>query len=56
MAGETTTDLVRDGHARIAEVRAHSVKGAADMMQAIGTGCDGLTINWPDWLVHRGDR
>ncbi len=45
MAGETTTDLVRDGRARIAEVRAHSVKGAADMMQAIGTGWDGLTIN-----------
>ncbi len=56
MAGETTTDLVRDGHARIAEVRAHSVKGVSDMLRVIETGCDGLTINWPDWLVHRGDR
>ena len=56
MAGETTTDLVRDGHAQIAEVRAHSVKGVSDMMRVIETGCDGMTINWPDWLVHTSDR
>ena len=56
MAGETTMDLVRDGHARVAEVRAHSVTGVAHMMQAIKAGCDGLTINWPDWLVHRRER
>ncbi len=56
MAGETTKDLVRDGHARVAEVRAHSVTGVAHMMQAIKAGCDGLTINWPDWLVRRRER
>ncbi len=52
MAIETTLDLVRECHDHIAEVRAHSVKGVANMIQAIDSGCDGMTINWPDWLVH----
>jgi glycerophosphoryl diester phosphodiesterase len=34
------------------EVRAHSVRGRTDMLQVIQAGCDGLTINWPDWLRH----
>lgn len=55
-ASELTTERVREAHDRIAEVRAHSVKGVSDMLRVIETGCDGLTINWPDWLVHRGDR
>jgi len=23
----------------------------ADMLRVIETGCDGMTINWPDWLA-----
>ncbi len=44
------------GHARLAELRGHSVKGVADTMRAIETGCDGLTLDWPDWLVPGGAR
>ena len=51
-ATETDREVVASAHARLAEVRAHSVKGATEMMRAIDAGCDGLTINWPDWLVH----
>ena len=53
-ASELTPERVREAHDRINEIRAHSVKGVADMMRVIETGCDGMTINWPDWLVHSG--
>jgi len=52
MATETNEDMVQAAQARLAEVRAHSVKGVATMIQAIEAGCTGMTINWPDWLVH----
>lgn len=55
MAGETTMDLVREAHDGITEVRAHSVKGLPDILRVIETGCDGMTINWPDWLVRGRD-
>ncbi len=51
-ASETATERVQEAHDRIAEVRAHSVKGVADILRVIETGCDGMTIDWPDWLVH----
>ena len=51
-ATETNREMVASAHARLAEVRAHSVKGTTEMMRAIEAGCDGLTIDWPDWLVH----
>jgi glycerophosphoryl diester phosphodiesterase len=54
-ASELTPERVRAAHDRIAEVRAHSVKGVPDMLRVIETGCDGMTINWPDWLVHEGE-
>lgn len=37
---------------RLPEVRAHHVGSIADTLRAIESGCDGLTINWPDWLIH----
>lgn len=51
IARETTLDLVTRAH-QLLPVRAHTVKGLDDMRQALETGCDGLTINWPDWLIH----
>lgn len=51
-AMETNRKMVASAHARLAEVRAHSVKGTTEMMRAIDSRCDGVTINWPDWLVH----
>jgi glycerophosphoryl diester phosphodiesterase len=52
-AGAVTVKGVREAHDYIAEVRAHSVKGVPDLIRVIKTGCDGMTINWPDWLIHR---
>lgn len=51
-ADETSGDMVAAGHDRLPEVRAHHVTGVGEMMQAIETGCDGMTIDWPDWLIH----
>ncbi len=51
-AAETNGEIVAAAHVRLPEVRAHTVKGVAEMMQAVAAGCDGLTINWPDWLVY----
>ncbi|NIS82743.1 MAG: hypothetical protein GTO14_21665 [Anaerolineales bacterium] len=51
-ANETNKEKVSAARSSIPEVRAHSVKGITDMLQAIEAGCDGMTVNWPDWLVH----
>jgi glycerophosphoryl diester phosphodiesterase len=51
-ADETNQEAVLAAHSSVPEVRAHSVAGVSEMLQAIDTGCDGLTINWPDWLIH----
>jgi hypothetical protein len=40
----------------LAEVRAHHVDGVSTALQAIQAGCDGFTINWPDWFVHEADN
>jgi len=34
------------------EVRAHHVSSIADALWAVESGCTGVTINWPDWLIH----
>jgi glycerophosphoryl diester phosphodiesterase len=52
VAADCTPELVaRAGD--IPEVRAHTVKGRAEMLQAVRSNCGGMTINWPDWLVHQ---
>lgn len=51
-AAETSRKFVTAAHTRVPEVRAYDVCDIADAIQAIKAGCDGLTINWPDWLIH----
>ncbi|TET86161.1 MAG: glycerophosphodiester phosphodiesterase [Anaerolineales bacterium] len=51
-ADGTNRENVLAAHSSIPEVRAHSVLGVPEMLQAIEAGCDGLTLNWPDWLIH----
>lgn len=53
-ASEVNSDRVAEAAEAIGEVRAHSVKNVADMLKVIEAGCIGMTINWPDWLVHDG--
>lgn len=45
-------ERVSSAHKRLPEVRAHHVASIADVIRALESGCDGVTINWPDWLIH----
>ena len=53
LAREVTRERVTEAHQQIAEVRAHSVKTKHDMIRVIESGCNGLTLNWPDWLINK---
>lgn len=50
-AADVTADRVAAAKERIGEVRAHGVKSREDAMRVVEAGCDGMTINWPDWLA-----
>jgi len=52
-AEATDKTIVAAAHTRLAEVRAWGVSGIESAIQAIDSGCDGFTINWPDWFVHQ---
>jgi len=54
-ADEVDQPMVAAALASLPEVRAYGVKGIADVLKALEANCDGLTINWPDWLTH-GER
>ena len=36
----------------VAEVRGHGIRNVEDLVQAVRAKCDGVTVNWPDWLMH----
>jgi glycerophosphoryl diester phosphodiesterase len=55
-ARDASPAMVAAAHAKLAEVRAHSVKNIDDMRRVIDAGCDGMTTNWPDWLRHEEPR
>ncbi len=50
-ADEMTPERVAVAKARIPEIRAHAIKTKAELAQAVSAGCDGTTLNWPDWLT-----
>jgi glycerophosphoryl diester phosphodiesterase len=52
-AAETNKALVAAARTKLPEVRAWGVAGIESALQAIDSGCDGFTINWPDWFVHQ---
>jgi glycerophosphoryl diester phosphodiesterase len=45
--------MVETAHTKLPEVRAWAVRDIEPALQAIESGCDGFTINWPDWFVHQ---
>lgn len=51
-AGDASRENVAAAKAILAEVRAHGVRSGADLRHAIEAGCDGATVNWPDWVTH----
>jgi glycerophosphoryl diester phosphodiesterase len=61
-ANRVTVETVDRARAVVTEVRAWGLNGeqtarqAADVQalihQVLAAGCDGMTINWPDWVCH----
>jgi glycerophosphoryl diester phosphodiesterase len=45
-----TKELVDRGHALGMEVRSSGIRNREQMVEAAELGCNGMTINWPDWL------
>lgn len=43
--------LVRLAHDLGLEARGFGIRTKADMIATIAAGCDGMSINWPDWLI-----
>ena len=50
---DTNSAIVAAAHAKLPEVRAWAVSSIQLALQAIETGCDGFTVNWPDWFVKQ---
>jgi len=50
-AAEVTAASVTAAKGHVREVRAHGIGTREDARRAVEAGCDGMTINWPDWLA-----
>jgi len=44
-------ELVNLGQSLGMEVRSSGIRNRDDMLRAVELGCNGMTINWPDWLM-----
>lgn len=51
-ASEAVAERVAAAHRVLAEVRVHRVRVLSDLHQAIVAGCDGATLDHPDWARH----
>jgi glycerophosphoryl diester phosphodiesterase len=45
-------DLVDLAHTLGLEARSSGIANRAQMIEAAEIGCNGMTINWPDWLIE----
>lgn len=50
-ASNQTRELVELAHARGLEARSSGISSREKMIAAAELGCNGMTINWPDWLI-----
>ena len=50
-AADVTAGRVAAAKKRVREVRAHGIKTREDAERVVQAGCNGMTINWPDWLA-----
>jgi len=46
-----TRELVRLAHSLGMEARSSGIRTREQMIEATEIGCNGMTINWPDWLM-----
>ena len=49
--------MVQEGKSIVSEIRSWGLQGSPSQVHAlihntVNTGCDGMTINWPDWAVY----
>jgi len=56
-ADAVTAAMAQTGRSAVSEIRAWGVSGAPRRViglidDVVAAGCDGMTINWPDWVVH----
>ncbi len=56
---EVDHEVVKYGQMIGLEIRAAAIRSREDVVKA-EAGCNGITINWPDWLIeyvrNRGER
>ena len=55
---QATSEMVKLGRTVVQEIRAWGVSEQPQevvkhIQQVVKSGCDGMTINWPDWVVHQ---
>ena len=60
-ADRITDELVAKGKEFVPEVRAWGMRGGAMELRALiaevaRCGCDGMTINWPDWAQREQEN
>ena len=49
-------ELVDLAHGLGMEARSSGIKNRQQMIEAVEIGCNGMTINWPDWLIDHISR
>ena len=47
-----TRELVDLAHSLGMEARSSGIRNREQMVEAAELGCNGMTINWPDWLME----
>jgi glycerophosphoryl diester phosphodiesterase len=51
-SGNLDAELVKLANELGMETRSSGIKNRQHMIEAVEAGCNGMTINWPDWLVE----
>ena len=49
---EADPEVVKYGQEMGLEIRASTIRDRDAMIRAVEAGCNGMTINWPDWLIE----
>lgn len=52
-AADLTAPKVAAAKKLLREIRAHGIRTRDDARHVVETGCDGMTINWLDWVTER---
>lgn len=52
-AGSLRLEDVRAAHAALPEIQPYQIRDVSDVRRVVDTGCDGVTLDNPEWLAHR---